>query len=98
MRFIRKLDKAGLEERQIRGDKADMVMLDTEEQLLRAAEGRDVYIYGAGQIARTLLKRLKRYNINLKNLVTTSGTEILNGIEAVGGVMKYRRGYKILVQ
>lgn len=61
-----------------------MVMLDTEEQLLLAAEGRDVYIYGAGQIARTLLKRLKRYNINWKNLVTTSGTEILNGIEAVG--------------
>lgn len=70
--------------RRNREDATGMILLNTEEELLQYIECVEgVYIYGAGRTARTLLKRLKRYDIGWENIVTTNGGEMLDGKIAV---------------
>lgn len=61
-----------------------MMILDTEEQLLKYISKNDnLYIYGGGAIANLLAKRLRRYHVEWRAFLTTNGTEKVDGTDAV---------------
>lgn len=47
----------------------------TEEQLLKCIKGRYIYIYGAGDCAKLLIKRLDRYGVLEYKVVTSDGKD-----------------------
>lgn len=56
----------------------------TEEQLLDYIDqNKSFYIYGAGQSAKNLIKRLNRYNRKAKNILTTNGGDIVEGFDVI---------------
>ena len=56
----------------------------TEEQLLDYIDqNKSFSIYGAGQSAKNLIKRLNRYNRKAKNILTTNGGDIVEGFDVI---------------
>lgn len=59
-------------------------LIYTEEQLLEILDANKVvYIYGAGRVADSLIKRLNRYNRRIQGVLTTNGDSFLRGIDAI---------------